>query len=79
MRRPRTYISAGSSVIATITETAGISRPPMPIDRMKGRGRMTRLSSPMATVDPDTITERPAWRIVVTSASSRSLVLSSSR
>jgi hypothetical protein len=33
---------------------------------------MTSESSPTATVDPDTITERPAWVIVSTSAVSTS-------
>ena len=46
------------------TETAGISIPPIPIARMKGRGRMIMLSRPIATVEPDTTTERPARRIV---------------
>ena len=44
--------------------------PPIPIERMNGKGRMIRLSRPTATVEPETITERPAWRIVVTTASS---------
>ncbi len=69
---PRTESSAGSSVIAHSTETAGISMPPIPIERMKGSGRMIMLSSPTATVEPDTITERPAWVIVSTSAVSTS-------
>ncbi len=32
---------AGRSVIAAITETSGISRPPIPIERMNGSGRKT--------------------------------------
>ena len=64
MRGPSVYSSAGSSVIAASTETAGISIPPIPIERMKGSGRMIMLSSPTATVEPDTITERPACFIV---------------
>ena len=63
-RGPSVYSSAGSSVIAASTDTAGISIPPIPIERMKGSGRMIMLSSPTATVEPDTITERPACFIV---------------
>ena len=51
------YSNAGSSVIAASTDTAGISIPPIPIERMKGSGRMIMLSSPTATVEPDTITD----------------------
>ena len=72
MRSPSTASSAGSSVIAAITETAGISMPPMPIERMNGSGRMTSESRPTATVEPETITERPACVIVSTSAVSTS-------
>ena len=71
-RGPSVYSSAGSSVIAVSTETAGISIPPIPIERMKGSGRMIMLSSPTATVEPDTITERPACFIVWAIAVSRS-------
>ena len=60
MRAPRNERSAGSSVIETSTETAGMSMPPSPIERMNGSGRMTMLNSPTATVEPDTITDRPA-------------------
>ena len=52
------------------TATAGISIPPIPIERMNGSGRMTMLRSPIATVEPEMITERPACVIVSTSASS---------
>ncbi len=55
-----------------ITETTGISIPPMPIERMNGSGITIRESRPTATVDPDTITERPACVIVSTSAVSTS-------
>ena len=72
MRVPRTESSAGSSVIAASTETAGISMPPIPIERMNGSGMMTMLSRPTATVVPETITERPACVIVSTSAVSTS-------
>jgi hypothetical protein len=72
MRVPSVASSAGSSVIAAITETAGISIPPSPIERMNGSGRITIDSSPTATVEPDTITERPACVIVSTSAVSTS-------
>ena len=68
MRGPSVYRSAGRSVIAVRTETAGISMPPIPIERMKGSGRTMRLSSPIATVVPETITERPACFIVWTTA-----------
>ncbi len=72
IRSPSTASSAGSSVIAAITETAGISMPPMPIERMNGSGRRIIESRPTATVEPETITERPAWVIVSTSADSTS-------
>ena len=72
MRGPSVYSSAGRSVIAASTETAGMSIPPIPIERMKGSGRRTMLSSPTATVEPDTITERPACFIVWAIAWSRS-------
>ena len=68
IRSPSTASSAGMSVIAASTETAGISIPPIPIERMNGSGRMTIERRPTATVDPETITERPAWVIVSTSA-----------
>ena len=70
MRGPSMASIAGSSVIDDSTETAGISIPPKPIERMNGRGRMTMLSRPIATVEPETITDRPACVIVSTSASS---------
>ena len=54
------------------TETAGISSPPIPIERMTGIGRITMLSRPIATVEPETITERPACFIVSTTAVSMS-------
>ena len=69
---PSTASSAGSSVIAASTETAGISMPPMPIERMNGSGRTIIESRPTATVEPETITERPACVIVSTSAVSTS-------
>jgi hypothetical protein len=59
-------------VIAVITETAGINIPPMPIERRNGSGKMIIESSPTATVEPETITERPAWVIVSTRADSTS-------
>ena len=64
--------SAGTRVIPDTTETAGISIPPIPTERITGIGRITRLSRPIATVEPDTITERPAWVIVSTTAVSTS-------
>ena len=63
---------AGRKVIAAVTETAGISIPPIPIERMNGSGKMSIERRPIATVDPETITERPAWVIVSTSAVSTS-------
>ena len=68
IRGPSIASSAGSSVIDVSTETAGISRPPMPIERITGTGRITIDTRPMATVEPETITDRPAWRIVSTIA-----------
>ena len=64
MRVPSTASIAGSSVIEASTETAGISMPARPIERISGSGRATIESRPMATVEPETITERPAWVIV---------------
>ena len=61
---------AGSSVQAAITDTIGISNPATPIERMNGIGRITMLSSPIPTVEPDTTTDLPAWIIVSTSACS---------
>ena len=61
---------AGRSVSDVITETAGMSMPPIPIERMNGSGSKTMLTSPTATVEPETITERPACCIVVAIASS---------
>ena len=78
MRVPSTASIAGSSVIAASTETAGMSRPPIPIERMNGSGRTSMLSSPTATVEPETITERPACVIVVTIDVSTSLPCRSS-
>ena len=52
------------------TATAGISMPPIPIERMNGSGSSTMLSRPIATVEPETTTERPACVMVSTSASS---------
>ena len=49
--------------------------PPMPIERTSGSGSATSASRPIATVEPETITERPAWVIVATSAVSTSLAL----
>ena len=64
IRVPSTASIAGRSVIAASTETSGISMPPMPIERMNGSGRMIIDSRPTATVEPETITERPACVIV---------------
>jgi hypothetical protein len=43
-----------------MTETAGMSIPAIPIERMNGSGSAIMLSRPTATVEPETITERPA-------------------
>ena len=72
MRVPSVASSAGRSVIAATTDTAGISIPPSPIERMNGSGRITIESRPTATVEPETITDRPACVIVSTSAVSTS-------
>ena len=79
MRAPSTESIAGRSVIAAVTETIGISIPPMPIERMNGSGSTTSESRPTATVEPDTITDRPAWVIVSTSAVSTSRPLAARR
>ena len=59
-------------MIAASTDTAGINMPPIPIERMNGSGRMIIESKPTATVEPETITERPACVIISTSAVSTS-------
>ena len=46
--------------------------PARPIERTSGSGTAISASSPIATVEPDTITERPAWVTVSTSAASTS-------
>jgi len=46
MRCPSNESSAGRRVIETITETAGMSMPPIPIDLMNGNGRSTMLRQP---------------------------------
>ena len=56
--------SAGRKVSAAAIETSGISRPPMPMERMKGSGRNTSSPSPTATVSPENTTARPAVGIV---------------
>jgi hypothetical protein len=71
-RWPSDASSAGRSVSAAITDTAGISIPPIPIDRMTGMGMMTIDRSPIATVEPETTTDRPACRMVSTTAVSTS-------
>ena len=73
IRSPSTASIAGSRVSDASTETIGISMPPRPIPRSSGSGSATIASRPIATVEPDTITERPAWVIVSTSADSTSL------
>ncbi len=67
-REPNIASSAGSSVRAALMETSGMSRPPMPIERMNGSGIRTSMASPMATVAPEKSTARPAVFIVVRSA-----------
>ena len=59
IRCPSSENIAGISVIVTSTETAGISRPPIPIERITGIGMITIESRPIATVEPETITDRP--------------------
>ena len=78
IRGPSTYSIAGSRVIVASTDTAGISMPAIPIERMNGSGSTTRDRRPIATVEPDTITDRPAWVIVSTTAVSRSFPAPSS-
>ena len=73
IRSPSTASIAGSRVSEASTETTGISMPPRPIERSSGSGSATIASRPIATVEPETITERPAWVIVSTSADSTSL------
>jgi hypothetical protein len=72
MRVPSTDSIAGKRVSVAITETTGISIPPMPMDRSNGNGRRTIARRPIATVVPETITEWPACVIVSTSDDSTS-------
>ena len=72
IRVPSVASIAGSRVRAAVTDTAGINMPPIPIERMNGSGRITIDNRPTATVEPETITERPACVIVSTSAVSTS-------
>ena len=76
--RPMTARSAGSSVAEAAIETSGTSRPPMPIERMKGSGMSTSSARPTATVAPENRVARPAVTMVVRSASSASSWRSSS-
>ena len=46
--------------------------PPIPIERMNGSGSRTMLSRPIATVEPETTTDRPACVIVSMIADSTS-------
>jgi hypothetical protein len=62
--------TTGSSVIATSTDTSGISMPPYPIDCRNGSGRAIRASSPIATVTPLKTTARPAVAIARRTGSS---------
>ena len=59
-------------MIAASTETAGMSMPPMPIERRNGTGSTSIESKPTATVEPETITDRPACATVSTIACSTS-------
>ncbi len=72
IRSPSTASIAGSSVIAASTDTSGMSNPPRPMERMNGSGSTIIDTRPTATVEPETITERPACVIVWTSAVSTS-------
>ena len=67
--RPMTDRSAGSRVADAAIETTGTSSPPIPIERMKGRGMSTSRARPTATVAPENSVARPAVAIVVRSAS----------
>ena len=57
--RPTFASTTGSSVIATAVLTSGISMPPYPTLRRKGRGSATSASRPIATVVPLNTTARP--------------------
>jgi hypothetical protein len=69
-RRPYSESSAGCSVTAAATDTSGIRKPPIPIERMNGEGMKSSSASPIATVAPEKRTARPAVAIVRTTASS---------
>lgn len=78
--RPMTASRAGRNVAEAAIEISGTSRPPTPIERMKGSGMKTSSARPTATVAPENRVARPAVSIVRTSAScGSSLSASSSR
>ncbi len=86
-RGPMVLRKAGSSVVATPTETSGMSMPPTPIERRNGTGMTTSATRPMATVSPLNTTARPAvtmafstawWLVIPLVRSSRQRVTMSS-
>ena len=76
--RPRMESSAGRKVAEAAIETSGTSRPPTPIERMKGSGMKTSSANPIATVPPENRVARPAVRMVMISASCADAWVSSS-
>ncbi len=76
--RPRMESSAGRKVAEAAIETSGTSRPPTPIERMKGSGMKTSSASPIATTIPENSVARPAVAIVTRSAACTSSVFASS-
>ena len=67
-RGPMPPSRAGKSVTTTTIETRGMSIPPMPVDRSPGTGSTMSAISPMATVMPESTTERPAVSTALTTA-----------
>ena len=66
---PQIDRSAGRSVTAARIEISGMIMPPIPIERMKGKGNKIRPASPTATVRPLNTTACPAYSMVGSSAS----------
>ncbi len=61
-----------------MTETSGMTNPPIPKPRMNGNGMKSMSARPTPTAEPLNTTARPAVSIVRTIASSLALPLRSS-
>ena len=72
MRGPMPDSRAGSKVLTTKMDTSGMSMPPMPVLRSPGTGSTMSAIRPMATVNPDSTTARPAVSAAAITASAGS-------